>query len=333
MDHARNLLTMGMTTHARQGRGVAAVLAVFALAFPATAAAAAPTVTTGGATNVSQTSVVLNGTVDPNGTATAYFFQIGTTTLYGGQTAEAFAGDGASARKINAPFGSLAPFTTYHYRLIGRYGSKLVKGKDRTFKTRRQPLGLSLSATPNPVRFNGSTTLNGNLAGTGNSGRQVVLQSNPFPYTQGFLTTGNPQVVDMAGNFAFPILSLALNTQFRVQLPDRPEVTSPIVPVGVKVRVSTNAPRRVRRGRRAHFSGTVTPSSNGAEVAIQRRSGSNWRTIARTFAARRDDGSSRYRRGVKLRRTGTFRVLVSTVSGAHVSNVGRSTKVRVLRRR
>lgn len=321
-----------MTTHVRQGWGVA-LLAVLALALPASAAAAAPTATTGGASNVAQSSVTLNGTVDPNGNATAAFFQIGTTTLYGGQTTEAPVGSGTSPKKISVPFGSLAPFTTYHYRLIARYGTKIVKGKDRTFKTKRQPLGLSLFATPNPVPFNGSTSLNGNLSGTGNTGRLVVLQSNPFPYTQGFIPTGNQQQVDGAGNFSFPILNVGINTQYRVQLPDKPEVTSPIVPVGVKVRVATKEkPRRVRRGHRARFTGKVTPASDGAQVFIQRRRGGSWRTVASTFATHADDSSSRFRRRVKLRRGGTFRVFVSTVSGAHVSNHGRSIKVRVKRR-
>ena len=63
----------------------------------------------------------------------------------------------------------------------------MTLGGDRTFKTLRQPLGVVLAATPNPAPFNGPTTLAGTLTGTGNANRSVVLQANPFPYTQGFV--------------------------------------------------------------------------------------------------------------------------------------------------
>ena len=47
---------------------------------------------------------------------------------------------------------------------------------------------MTLAATPNPIAPGGATTLAGQLTGTNNVNRDVVLQSNPCPYTQGFLT-------------------------------------------------------------------------------------------------------------------------------------------------
>ena len=56
-------------------------------------------------------------------------------------------------------------------------------GGDRAFTTPKQPLGLALAATPNPVAFGAPSTLAGTLSGTGNAGRPIQLQQKPFPFT------------------------------------------------------------------------------------------------------------------------------------------------------
>ena len=52
------------------------------------ATSAAPAAVTGAATNVTTSSATLNGTVDPNGRATVWYFEYGTSTSYGSKTAE-----------------------------------------------------------------------------------------------------------------------------------------------------------------------------------------------------------------------------------------------------
>ena len=55
-----------------------AVLAAAAVLFPGAAlAAASPTVISGAATSIAQTSVVLQGRVNPDGRATTFFFSYG----------------------------------------------------------------------------------------------------------------------------------------------------------------------------------------------------------------------------------------------------------------
>jgi hypothetical protein len=232
--------------------GTTGLALAVALAVPGVASAAARAVaTTGAASNVAQSTASLNGTVNPRGSATVYLFEYGPTTSYGGVTALTPVGSGTKAVKVTVPIGGLAPATTYHYRLFvsSPTGTRRAKGRDRTFKTMRQPLGVTLYGTPNPVRTGSSTTLAGTLTGTGNAGRQVVLQANPWPYTQGFLNVSNSLVTDASGNFAFPVLSVPVNTQFRVLMPQKPEVASPVVVVGALVRVTTHV--RVTRGSRA----------------------------------------------------------------------------------
>jgi hypothetical protein len=301
---------------------------------PATAAAAEkPVVRTGGPSNVGQSTVVLNGSVNPRGAATTYFFQYGITRLYGSNTAAASAGAGRRGVRVSAAVGGLAPATTYHFRLVAQNARGLRFGGDRTFRTSRQPLGLTLAAIPNPVRSGRSTVLGGTLSGTGNAGRQVVLQSNPFPYTQGFVTVTNAQLTNAQGGFAFPVLGVTLNTQYRVLMPRRPEIVSPVVALGTTVRVTTRV--RVRRGSRRgrlRFRGRLSPAVDGEQILIQKlRPGGQWRTIARTFA--RDNGarSSRYVGRVRQRRGGRYRV-VANVDGEHVPSVGRTVRVRRVRR-
>lgn len=316
--------------HIRASRSVLTML-VLSLALPALAPAATkPAVTTGATANRGPNSVTLLGKVNPNGAATTYLFRYGPTTLYGSESVAAAAGDGSSALAVLANLGGLAPSTTYHYRLFAHNGFGTVQGADRIFKTPAQPLGLTLAATANPVAFGRPTTIAGTLSGTGNDGRQVVLQQNPFPYAGGFVTVGNPQLTGADGAFGFVLLSVPINTQYRVVLPEKPDVQSPIVGVGVAVRVSTSvSSQRVRTGGKVRFFGRVTPARPGAQIAVQKlNSKKNWVLVGGAITHSAGKSFSRYGKTVRIRRGGTYRVFVSIVDGNFVSSVGRSVKIR-----
>ena len=177
-----------------------------------------------------------------------------------------------------------------------------------------------------------AAVLAGTLSGTGNGGRQVVLQSNPWPYTQGFLNAGNPQVTDANGNFSFPVLSVPVNTQFRVLMPQKPEVVSPIVVEGTTVRVTTHlrVHRRARSGR-VHLYGSLYPPTDGTQVVVQKIVGGAWKTIASTSARHRNATRSTYTKSVWQRHGGTYRVYVNA-QGPRVPSVGRNVTVRHTRR-
>ena len=100
-----------------------------------TTAASAPQVTTGTATGVSAKAATLNGTVNPNGATTTYWFQYGTTTSYGLQTSTRDAGAGTSGRSVSAGISGLAAGTTYHYRLVAQNSAGTTNGQDQTFTT------------------------------------------------------------------------------------------------------------------------------------------------------------------------------------------------------
>ena len=115
---------------------VAAALAALALAAPSTLAAGGdPVASTGSATSVTATSAVIGGTVNPNGSATTYQVQYGTSGAYGSATAPGSAGSGTTATTISVPIGGLAPNTTYHYRVVATNPTGTGDGTDATFTT------------------------------------------------------------------------------------------------------------------------------------------------------------------------------------------------------
>lgn len=319
-----------MTCSSHRIRGWITTAVALALAVPAIAQAqsAKPAVRTGAVADLQSQTATLLGRVNASGARTTYHFQYGPTARYGAVTPAAVAAAGAGTVNVTAALGALAPLTTYHYRLVATNRNGTTRGARRTFKTKRQPLGLHLAATPNPVPFGRPVVLSGTLTGTGNAGRQILLQSNPFPYTQGFAPTTNVQLSNAAGQFAFPLLSVALNTQYRVLIPGRPEIASPIVSLGVAVRVSTNtSATRVRTGRAVRLFGTVRPARPGARFAIQTLRRGAWRTVAGGLVRGSRDGVSRYAKRVRITRGGQYRVFVAIADGQFVASAGRTVKI------
>jgi C1A family cysteine protease len=92
-----------------------------------------PTVTTGSALFTGSDSVTLNGTVNPNGAETTYYFEYGTTDSYGSTTTAASAGSGESTESVSADLTGLSPDITYHYRLVAENDIGSTRGDGRTF--------------------------------------------------------------------------------------------------------------------------------------------------------------------------------------------------------
>jgi hypothetical protein len=300
---------------------------------PAVASAAAPLVTTGGAAQVTIASATLTGTVNPRGLSTSYYFQYGTTTAYGSRTPSTGAGKGGAAVAAAAQIGGLGSNTRYHYRLIAHSSDGTTAGNDRTFKTPKQPLGLVLTATPNPVVFGGLTTLSGTLSGSGNAGRAVQLQQNPFPFTSGFSNLANAQLTNAQGAFSFTVLSVPLTTQYRVLVVNDQSVVSPVATVSVQVLVRTSVTHRhVRRGAKVRFSGTVRPAVPNVPLAIQKRGPSGgWVTLTGSITRPGGDGFAVYGKTLRIKRGGSYRVYVGASGGTFTPNAGRTVHIHTFR--
>ena len=108
-----------------------------------------PAVTTGPASDVGTEAAVLGGTVNPNGSATTWFFEYGTTTAYGSQApaTAASAGSGTGAVAQSQAITGLTRGTTYHYRLVATNAGGTTTGPDQTFTTLDPPEVVTLPAT------------------------------------------------------------------------------------------------------------------------------------------------------------------------------------------
>jgi hypothetical protein len=133
-------LTPGVTYHYRllavgEGGPVASPDGSFTVYAPA------PSVSTGGASDLAVTTATLGGSLDGHGAPSTYRFQYGTTDEYGSaSTVTAGGGD------VSALVTDLLPSTTYHYRLLATSAGGNVGGEDRTFTT--APMAPALLPQP-----------------------------------------------------------------------------------------------------------------------------------------------------------------------------------------
>jgi len=280
-----------------------------------------------GTPQASPTQVTFKGSVNPRGLQTVYAFQFGTTTGYGAQTAPAPAGNGTTSIPVSQVFKGLTPGVTYHCRLIATNSVGTTNGQDVAF-TIKVPLTFKLTVTPNPVVYGSPLTLSGTLSGTGSTGRDVVLQANPFPYLGGFKTTTAPVATSTSGAFSFPVANLVQTTQFRIAVAGVAPIYSRAVVERVAARVNMRLASTGRTGF-VRMYGTVAPAQSGARVAIQlMRPGVGWRTVAGAALKRASMGESSFSRTVRIRRRGLYRAYVQVDNGKLVAGHSRPILVR-----
>ena len=155
-------LTAGRTYHFRF---VATSSAGTALGADATfVTAEAPTATTSAASSVTATGARLNGKVDPNGRATTYLFEYGTTTSYGTKTSSSSAGSGSNSTNVSKTVSGLKAGTTYHFRIVATSDAGSVAGADQVFTTQSAPVVVTGQATgvgPTSATLAGTVNPNG----------------------------------------------------------------------------------------------------------------------------------------------------------------------------
>jgi hypothetical protein len=295
------------------------------------------------ATNVAATSATLNGHVFPDASVTTYFyFQYGTTTAYGTQTGTDGPVNGTD-KDVSTDVTGLAPSTTYHYRVAATNTDGTSYGDDMTFTTPASggpgnppPVqnAVTIGASPATVTFGRATTISGKVSGPSNSGVQVTLEENPFPFTGGFKATKLTATSTNSGAYTLSVVP-RVNTRYRVTAKTQPSVTSAEKLVNVRVKVSLRLSDSTPRvGQSVRFSGTVVPAHNGKTARIQRRTSTGgWRTIATTTLVATTPANgvtrSKYAKRIRIRRNGTFRVRVSPGDGDHATGYSARRSVRV----
>lgn len=99
--------------------------------------ASPPNVSTLGPSSASTSSATLAGIIDPQGQATSYRFEYGTSTSYGSSAPvpEGTIEAGNAQVDVQASVGGLRPDSTYHYRLVAESASGTTYGADQAFET------------------------------------------------------------------------------------------------------------------------------------------------------------------------------------------------------
>ena len=160
-------------------------------------AASSPTVQTGTATNVTTSSAVLTGTVNPNGAPTGYSFNYGTTSALGTPTTSKHAGHGTKIVDVKQSITGLIPGTTYYYQLGALSTKGGTSGQIRTFKTGGPPPPGAVTGAATAV---GSTTAT--INGTIDTNGAATSWQVQYGTTTSYGLNTNPQTV---ANSATPV--------------------------------------------------------------------------------------------------------------------------------
>ena len=195
-----------------------------------------------------------------------------------------------------------------------------------------QQNAITLAAAPTTVTYAKATTLSGQVTGAGNAGVTVELEELAAPFNGGFKSVATV-VTDGSGNYSFS-RTPPVNTRYRTTVKIKGNQRSPEVTVNVRpkvtLRVSDATPSR---GQRVRFRGVVTPGHDGKTASLQRRRAGTWRTVKTTtlvaHTALNGSTRSKYSMRARVRRTGTYRVVVTVADADHVDGVSRKRRLTV----
>jgi phosphodiesterase/alkaline phosphatase D-like protein len=241
----------------------------------------APTAVTGSATSIGPTSATLNGTVNPNGQATTWYFEFGTSTSYGSRTPAKGAGSGTSPMNVSASLTGLKAATSYHYRLVATNASGTSFGSDQTFSTSFPPVPRT-----GPAQDVGGTTAT--LTGSVDPKGRPTTWYFEYGTTTGY---GPKTPVQSAGsgtgdhNVAAPISALAPGTTYHYRLiatSDAGMSRGADLSFTTAAVTLTASTLRIIYGRSVTLSGTVSSKQAGEKVTVlaQRFGESSFSSIA-----------------------------------------------------
>lgn len=283
-------------------------------------AGAAPGVLTVTAINIGKSTATLRATVDPNGIATTYKFQYGTSSSnLNKSSATTSAGAGNGSISVAADIGGLASNDRIYFRISATNSGGTKTGATRSFVT-----GKSLSINEIKVprsRFGGSSKITGDLDGSGVNNQTVTVQGTRWPFNTGFVNLASARS-NSKGHFAITVRGITANMHVRIAAAGN--VTS--------VRNLFNGNRvgvKLRKRGRLKFSGVVTPQAPNGLVRIQKRkSNGKWGRVRRGTLTAYTNGRSRYSLSTR-RAKGLYRVqVVPRDGGAHAAGYSRKVRVR-----
>jgi uncharacterized delta-60 repeat protein len=185
---------------------------------PPASGGSAPAALTGAATGVGSTSATLTGAVNPDGLATSYHFDYGTSTAYGASTSAVSAGSGSTAVAVSATLGSLSPNTTYHYRLVASNASGTTDGADATFTTAASGGGGATKPSATTAGANGITEVSARLNGSIDPGSDAATYRFQYGTTTQYGASTAGQSTTNASNVSATLRKLKPGTTYHYRL-------------------------------------------------------------------------------------------------------------------
>jgi hypothetical protein len=129
------------------------------------------------ASNITAIAAQLHATINPQGSSARYFFEYGTTTAYDTSTLQQNVSAGSADVPVSQGTGTLAPGTTYHFRVVETLSSgQTVSSNDATFTTIP---AASVTTTPVTGVTPSSATLNASIDTHGNAGTVSFAVTSP----------------------------------------------------------------------------------------------------------------------------------------------------------
>jgi hypothetical protein len=226
-----------------------------------------PAVQTGTAQNVGTSTATLIGSIIPNGQATTWYFEYGTTTTYGSKTSSKGAGSGTASVGVSAAVTGLAAATTYHFRLVASSSAGKALGTDGTFAT---SAAVTIAEATREVVYGRYVTLSGSV-GSKQAGVKVTVLGQEFGSNS--YTTVATVLTGGGGGWTY-LAKPPIRTSYEASAEGG---TSPSVIVGVHPSVTLHLISKAR------FSTKVVARNSfaGHFVQLQRLSRSRWVTIKR----------------------------------------------------
>jgi hypothetical protein len=187
---------------------------------------------------------------------------------------------------------------------------------------------LTIKASATAVTFGRTVTISGNAKNVP-AGTAVEVQQNPYPYA-GFKPTGKTGVVDPTGNYSVAGVFPQANTQYKVVAKTSPSTESTTAFVRVALRVSFKVSDATpKRGTFVRFTGTAAPAHDGKPVLIQKKTASGFKTVATTTLLDNGTATSKYSKRMRIRASGTYRVIAESGDQDHDNGTSRSRTLRV----
>jgi hypothetical protein len=277
------------------------------------------------ARDIGPESATATASIDPNGGATTYRVEYGTTTRYGRETAPAQTPTTGVAA-VSVKLDDLRPYTRYHWRTVATNAAGTTRGADRSFRTARLPTAVSLSRSRKTVPWGGDVRLGGRVSGAGVAGMTVELQQQR-PQDQGFVEVGTARTGN-DGGYLFTIPRLWETTRYRVVTRTQAVATSAVVTVRSRVRAGIRS--RLIARKRARLQGSVMPGITGAIELQLYRPGIGWDGVRTATLTPATETTSRYAFIVRrLKRVARrFRVVALPEPGGYARGWSRSVVVK-----